>query len=203
VAVLYRRQPGVSTPNFKKSKKKLRDEFGISGDKKIILFVGSGFKRKGGYEFLKILSLVEGDFVAFMIGKEKRVNFYKNLAKNLMIDKKLFFTGARSDVEDFYSAGDILLLPTHYEPFSNVVLEAMSFKNAVFTSSQNGAHEILNSSFVMQTPQDFSIVPKIEELLNDSKKLEAIKEENYKIVQNFTIEKNAKQTLDIINKYLK
>jgi len=38
--------------------------------------------------------------------------------------------------------------------------------------------------------------------MNTSDKLENIKEENYKTVQNFTIEKNAKKTMEIINEYL-
>lgn len=78
----------------------------------------------------------------------------------------------------------------------------MSFKNAIFTTKQNGAHEILNDEYTLDTPQDYSTVRKIDELLDNPEKLKAIKDENYKIVQNFTIEKNAKETMDVINEYL-
>ncbi|MCD8476745.1 MAG: glycosyltransferase, partial [Sulfurospirillum sp.] len=90
----------------------------------------------------------------------------------------------------------------HYEPFSNVILEAMSFQNVVITTKQNGASEILDSPFVMQSPQDFSIVKTIDELLENAQKIEAIKQRNYEIVQNFTIEKNAQETMEVINEYL-
>jgi UDP-glucose:(heptosyl)LPS alpha-1,3-glucosyltransferase len=189
--------------NYKKAYEKLSKEFNLKKENKILLFVGSGFERKGAKEFLEILAKMKNEnYHAFIVGKEKKMSYYKQLAKTLHVEKNLHFTGPRSDVNDFYTISDIFLFPTKYEPFSNVVLEAMSFKNAVFTTKQNGAHEILNRNYILQTPQDYSIVKIIDELLENPKKLEEIKEENYKIVQNFTIEKNAKETMEIINEYL-
>lgn len=182
---------------------KLSKEFRIDSKKKIILYVGSGFERKGVAQFLQILSeLKSTNYQAFIVGKEKNLKFYQELAQSLHVKEKVCFTGARSDVDDFYTISDIFLFPTQYEPFSNVILEAMNFKNAVITTKQNGAHEILNKNFIMKTPIDLSIVQKIDNLLIDNKKLEKIKEENYQIVQNFTIEKNAKETMKVINEYL-
>ena len=177
----------------------LKNEFNLKNEK-IILYVGSGFDRKGVKEAIEIVSKLETEVKLIVIGKEKNIKHYKSLAHSLHVD--VIFTGTRRDVDKFYSMSDIFLFPTKYEPFSNVVLEAMSFNNAIFTTKQNGAHEILNQNFVMQTPQDYSISKKIDELLNNPEKLKAIKDENYKIVQNFTIEKNAKETMDIINEYL-
>jgi len=177
----------------------IQKEFNLK-DEKIILYVGSGFERKGVKEAIKIVSKLKNRVKLIIIGKEKNISYYKNLANSLHVDT--IFTGVRSDVDKFYSMGDIFLFPTHYEPFSNVVLEAMSFKNVVITTKQNGAHEILDNKYIMQTPQDYSIVKKIDELLKDNKKLEAVKKQNLGIVQNFTIEKNAKETMKIINEHL-
>jgi len=193
----------IKKSNYEKSFTKLASQFKMDRDKKIILFVGSGFERKGVKEFLQILSKLKSkNYHAFIIGKEKKLNIYKQLSTSLHVDDYVTFTGARSDVDDFYTISDIFLFPTGYEPFSNVVLEAMSFQNAIFTTKQNGAHEILDDEYTLETPQDSSIVTKINELLENPDKLKAIKDENYKIVQNFTIEKNAKETMDIINEYL-
>jgi len=169
-------------------------------DEKIILYVGSGFERKGVKEVIEVVSKLKSKSKLIVIGKEKKLDYYKNLAKTLKVDA--IFTGSREDVNKFYSMSDIFLFPTHYEPFSNVVLEAMSFNNAIFTTKQNGAHEILKDEYIMQTPQDYSIVNTIDDLLENPEKLKEVKEENFKIVQNFTIEKNAKETMDIINEYL-
>ncbi len=202
IAVVYN-GVNIKKSNYEKSFTKLSSEFRIKKEKKIILFVGSGFERKGVKEFLEILSKLKSrNYHALIIGKEKKLNYYKQLSNSLHLHDIVSFTGARSDVNDFYTISDVFLFPTGYEPFSNVVLEAMSFHNAIFTTKQNGAHEILEDEYILQTPQDYSIVDKIDALLENPKKLEAIKEENFQIVQNFTIEKNAKETMDIINEYL-
>ncbi len=187
--------------NLDLSLKKLQHEFSIDKQQdKIFIYVGSGFQRKGVEEFLTILSkLKKQNFKAFVIGKEKRMDYYKKLAKQFNIDSKVIFTGARDDVSDFYAIGDIFLFPTRYEPFSNVVLEAMNYENVVITTRQNGASEILNAEYVMNRPDDYSIVEKIDLLLSNENKLKELKEENLKIVQNFSIEKNMKETLKVID----
>jgi UDP-glucose:(heptosyl)LPS alpha-1,3-glucosyltransferase len=181
---------------------KIKQEFNIT-DEKILLYVGSGFKRKGVEEFLRLVAKLNTQNIkAFIIGKEKNLKFYQDLAVNLGIQNKVIWTGARSDVNNFYALSDIFLFPTHYEPFSNVVLEAMSYNNVVFTTKQNGASEILDNEFIMQSP-DEDISHKIDELLQNPVKLQHIQEENYQKVQQFSIEHNAKQTLEIITKVLK
>ena len=189
--------------NYQKSFDKLSNEFSIKKDQKILLYVGSGFKRKGVKEFLQIISKLRNlDIKAFVIGKEKDIEYYQELSLKLKIDDRVIFTGPREDVDDFYTISDIFLLPTHYEPFSNVVLEAMGFENAVFTTKQNGASEVLDSSFIMNNPSDFSIISAIEELFNNPSKLENIKKENRAKSEKFSIENNLSETLKVIDKFI-
>lgn len=190
--------------DFMSSNEKLSKEFNIDKLKeKIFVYVGSGFKRKGVEEFLEILSkLSYRDFKAFIVGKEKKISYYKDLAKELGLENKIIFTGPRSDVKDFYTVADIFLFPTRYEPFSNVILEAMSYENVVITTKQNGASEILDNDLVMEYPKDFSIVKKIDDLLSNQNKLDKCKEKNLEIVQSFSIEENVKQTLKVIDEVI-
>ncbi len=186
-----------------KSKENLEKEFSFDLKEKIILYVGSGFKRKGVKEFLEILSKLKNkNFRAFIIGKEKKMDSYKSLAKNLGLENKVIFTGARSDVKDFYTMSDIFLFPTRYEPFSNVVLEAMNYENVVITTKQNGASEILSNEYTMNSSEDFSIVEKIDKLLINDLEIEKVKKDNLEIIQNFSIEKNVQQTLKVINEII-
>ncbi len=136
------------------------------------------------------------------MGKEKNIEYYQQLSKELDIDRQVIFTGARGDVDDFYTISDIFLFPTHYEPFSNVVLEAMSFENAVFTTRQNGASEILNNDFVMDNPNDFSVITRINHLLENPSKLDDIKKANRLKVKKFSIENNLQKTLKVINEVI-
>jgi UDP-glucose:(heptosyl)LPS alpha-1,3-glucosyltransferase len=190
IEVIYNGVPIKELANFDDIKK----EFNIQNEK-ILLYVGSGFKRKGVEEVLEIASKLK-NYKLFIVGKEKNMDYYKILAKTLGVDA--IFTGPRSDVDKFYSMADIFIFPTHYEPFSNVVLEAMSYKCAVFTTAQNGASEILDEKFIMQNPKDYKI-NLIQKLLDDEKYLNEIKEKNYQIAKNFSIEKNVEETLKVIN----
>lgn len=189
------------TINHESSFKKLSKEFDIDKNSSILLYVGSGFKRKGVEEFLEIIAKLKNQSVkAFIIGKEKNLEYYQQLSKDLKIDKTVIFTGPRADVDDFYTIGDIFLFPTRYEPFSNVVLEAMSFENAVFTTRQNGAHEILTDEYIMASSKEFSVAKKIDDLLEDAKELSDIKRENKLIASKLSIELNMQKTIKVINK---
>ncbi len=175
----------------------IKKEFDIK-DEKILLYVGSGFERKGVKELLEIASRLKG-YKLFIVGKEKIMQSFINIAKDLNVNA--IFTGPRSDVDKFYSMADIFIFPTHYEPFSNVILEAMNFKCAVLTTKQNGASEILDKEFIMENPKDYK-VNLIQNLLDDEDLLNRIKEKNHKTAQNFSIEKNVNETLKVINETL-
>lgn len=185
--------------DYQKSFDKLSKEFSINKDQPIILFVGSGFKRKGLKEFLQMVALLKTKNIkAFVVGKESNMSYYQNLSKKLKIDSITFFTGPRADVNDFYTISDIFLFPTHYDPFSNVVLEAMYFENVVFTTSSNGACEILDDDFIMDKPYDEKVLKLIDNLLKNRINLEKEKTKNKKISKQFSIDKNLKKTLEVI-----
>jgi len=186
--------------DYAQSYQKLSNEFDLQSDTPIILYVGSGFKRKGVEEFLGIISKMTTKCQAFILGKEKKIYYYEQLAKDLGVDNKVVFTGPRTDVVDFYTISDIFLFPTHYEPFSNVVLEAMNFGNAVFTTKQNGAHEILSEKYIMSSPKDFSVVDRIDKLLRNKDALRAAKKDNQLMAAKLSIETNMMKTLEIIKK---
>lgn len=189
--------------DYKLSFEKLSKEFNLTKDSPIILFVGSGYKRKGVYEFLKIIKALENkDVISIIIGKEKNIKFYNSLAIELGIESRVIFTGARNDVDNFYAISDIFLFPTHYEPFGNVILEAMNKKNVIFTTMQNGASEIIGREFIMQNPLDFTVVEKINMLLKNKELLKEVQDHNRHKSKQFSIEKNLELTLNLIDEVI-
>jgi UDP-glucose:(heptosyl)LPS alpha-1,3-glucosyltransferase len=186
--------------NYQQSFDRLSKEFPIDYKQKILLYVGSGFERKGVEEFIQIVAKLKSlNLKAFIVGKDKNIEYYQELCHKLKIHNQVIFTGVREDVDDFYVISDIFLFPTHYEPFSNVVLEAMNFENVVFTTSQNGASEILEKKYIMKSPQDYSIVKEISNLLADNNAMRSVKQKNQLKLKSFSIEINLKKTLEIIN----
>ena len=189
--------------NLQLSFGRISKEFSLDEKQSIILYVGSGFKRKGVEEFLQIISrLKTSDIKAFIIGKAKNIKHYQDLSEKLGIENQVVFTGPREDVDDFYTISDVFLFPTHYEPFSNVLLEAMSFENAIFTTRQNGASEILDNEFVMDNPEDLSVVQKIDKLLLNKEALRIVKKSNRDKSKEFSIEENLSETLKVINEVI-
>lgn len=204
ITVVYN---GINLINYdyEKSFISLSQEFNIKKSDSIILFVGSGYKRKGVEEFLKIISHLSdfhSNLKVFVVGKEKNIPYYLALRKHYNLEHIVIFTGPRNDVIQFYTIADIFLFPTHYEPFGNVILEAMNLKTAVITTKQCGGGELLNTSEIMDSPSDYSIVKRIKELLSDKISLEQLKNENFNKSMFYTIEKNATETMAIISKYV-
>jgi UDP-glucose:(heptosyl)LPS alpha-1,3-glucosyltransferase len=205
ISVIYNGIPFQKIDN--ETIKKLRDEtlreYGVNSDLPIILFVGSGFKRKGVREFLQTLSKLQRPFHAFVVGKESRLSTYQRLSRKLGIKSLVTFTGPREDVNRFYAAGDIFFFPTHYEPFGNVILEAMNYKNAVITTRQCGAGELIDSNYLLENPGDLRAVTLLNELLENQETLQKIKTDNYEIASGYSVDNNIDQTLELIKNILK
>lgn len=195
---------GISIPNcFDKaiSKQNLCQKFPILTNKILLLFVGSGYARKGLKESLLMLSNIPKlDWHFLVVGKEKHQKYYEKLAKQLEISEKVLFLGAQSEVSQFYAASDIFLFPTTYEPCSNATLEAASFGNAIITTKQNGAGELFDQAFLLDSPQDIIRGKDIlTKLLNNPNILKQAQENCTKAIQFLSIQNNLQQTIQLIN----
>ena len=58
---------------------------------------------------------------------------------------RVHLVGRQQDVRPWYVAADALVLPTLYDPFANVVLEAMASSLPVVTSFKCGAVDLIRS----------------------------------------------------------
>jgi len=139
---------GVDTityhPDLKRSRAEVRASLGLSTDVSLYLFVGSGFERKGLPAALKALArLPEGNLL--VIGRDRHAARYQRLAGDLDLGARVQFLGALPDVRPYYGAADALVLPTLYDPFPNVALEAMASGLPVITSTTSGAAELIEN----------------------------------------------------------
>jgi UDP-glucose:(heptosyl)LPS alpha-1,3-glucosyltransferase len=71
---------------------------------------------------------------------------WKRRATRLGIADRVRFLGVRRDLDVLYQAVDAMVLPTRYDPFANVTLEAAASGLAIVTSSANGAAEWLGDA---------------------------------------------------------
>ena len=138
------------------TRNEVRQTLGILQTIPILLFVGSGFKRKGLPFAIKALARLDFDVRLIVIGKD-RINHYRALAKKEGVEKRVIFLGPLVDVEKYYCASDLFVFPTIYEPFGNVCLEAMAAGIPLVTSRICGGSEILDegkNGYIIDNPTD-------------------------------------------------
>lgn len=123
---------------------RIRAEMGIGGDVPLILFVGSGFERKGIPALLNALARMERrDAELLVVGRDRKERAMRELAARLKLADRVRFVGAQRDVRPYYGAADCFALPTIYDPMPNAALEALACGLPVVTSSTCGAAELI------------------------------------------------------------
>lgn len=139
-----------------------------------LLFVGHGFRRKGLYYLLQGLARVERSFQLSIVGKDRDAHYFMQLAKRLNLNVKFF--GERCDILSFYQVCDLLVIPSTYDPFANVTVEALAMGLFVVSSKENGAHEILTeqTGAIFQDLKDAESVAKtLQKALSHPKTVES------------------------------
>jgi UDP-glucose:(heptosyl)LPS alpha-1,3-glucosyltransferase len=121
---------------------RLRDEMGLSG-KTVLLFVGGGMRTKGICKTLAAAARCGLDFELLIVGKDKHVAACRAAAETLGIAPRCRFLGPQPDVLPFYAVADIFVLPSHFETFGLVYLEALAMGIPVLISKAAGAAELI------------------------------------------------------------
>jgi UDP-glucose:(heptosyl)LPS alpha-1,3-glucosyltransferase len=121
----------------------LRARLGVADDRPVILFVGSGFARKGVNEAMEALARLGGDAELWVVGQDARTESFAARARRLGIGQRVRFVGPCHDTLPWYGAADVLTLPSLYEPFGTVVLEAMASGLPAVVSGDCGARELV------------------------------------------------------------
>jgi glycosyltransferase involved in cell wall biosynthesis len=134
---------GIDLTRFNRnaeSGQSIRREFNIPADAKVLLFVGHEFHRKGLAHAAGALDRLGDDFLLLVVGSDNPAP-YRKLARKAR--DRVIFAGARSDLPALYSAADAFVLPTAYETFSLVCMEAMACSLPVFATPVGGIEEYL------------------------------------------------------------
>ena len=159
IAVLYN---GVDPQRFHPSlrakwRDAIRNEWGIPLEATVVLFVGSGFRRKGLDRLLGVWGSASlKDSYLLVVGDDARMRAYKAWATK-QAPGRIIFLGRQDKVERFYGAADLLALPSIQEAFGNVILEALASGLPVVVSRSVGAAEVLTGSLaegVIERPDD-------------------------------------------------
>jgi UDP-glucose:(heptosyl)LPS alpha-1,3-glucosyltransferase len=181
-----------------------RELHSIDGAKPIVLFVGSGFKRKGLAFLLQAFARAGGDALLWVVGKDDP-SAYRKLAQTLGIGPRVVFWGPQKDVAPFYGAADIFALPALYDPFPSVVLEAMASGLPVITTAQCGAAEIIDQGregYVLEYPDKVAEMGRFLELLYDPDRRRAMAAAARKKAEAFPVERALQELQSLYDELL-
>jgi glycosyltransferase involved in cell wall biosynthesis len=123
-----------------------RSKFALP-EEKIVLFVGRLVYEKGVHVLVnavsKVLTKVNAKFI--IVGNGYMKEQLSNIVKNMGFAHKVMFTGFVDDdtLRKLQRCADVSVVPSLFEPFGIVALEAMAAKSPVVVSDTGGLSEIV------------------------------------------------------------
>jgi UDP-glucose:(heptosyl)LPS alpha-1,3-glucosyltransferase len=186
---------GIPIADFRPSdenRKRMRSSLGLEGNDITLLFVGSGWERKGLRFAVSALDSL-GENVRLLVagrGNEKR-----------FAADRVQFLGQASELPALYSAADIFILPTLYDPFSNACLEALAFGLPVITTRDNGFSEIIDDAIhgsIIEDPRDVESLRRAITHWSDQQLRERTCPLAIERASHFDIAVNVERTLEVL-----
>jgi UDP-glucose:(heptosyl)LPS alpha-1,3-glucosyltransferase len=137
----------------------LRRELKIPLEAPVVLFLGSGYRRKGLDSLIAAMPRIKkvARQAALVVAGKGEVKRYREKARGMGVERNILFLGPTQRSRELYAASDLFALPTIYDPFSNACLEAMATGIPVLTSRANGVSELIldrKNGFLLQDPLD-------------------------------------------------
>lgn len=135
---------GVDTRKFKRVKTDIKDRFGCEF---LSTTVCRLIPQKGVEYLVNAVKEIEGDFKAVIIGRGPELKELKSLVKKFGLEKKIEFITSFIPEEElikYYSASDFSILPSLWEPFGIVLIEAMACGNPVIATDVGGVPEVVS-----------------------------------------------------------
>ena len=181
-------------------RKAARNELGINPDTKLVLYVGRFDRRKGietlvravgqsklfGREDFKLI-ICGGSRAGHSDGKER--DRIEKIVAELGMTQMTEFPGrvTQKDLPFYYGAADVCVVPSHYEPFGLVAIEAMASFTPVVASDVGGLQfTVVNEETgLLAPPQDVpAFANAIDRILLDAQWSEELGQAARKRVEN-------------------
>ena len=196
---------GVNTHVYehaaKQDLKMFRSTFALP-EEKLVLFVGRLVYEKGAHVLInaipKVLEKVDAKFV--IVGSGYMKEQLSNIVKSMGLEHKVLFTGFLDDetLLKLQKCADVSAVPSLFEPFGIVALEAMAAKSPVVVSDTGGLSEIVEHDVtgVKVYPNNpDSLAWGITKILLDENYRNRIRENAYmKVQEKYDWDKIAQQT---------
>jgi UDP-glucose:(heptosyl)LPS alpha-1,3-glucosyltransferase len=175
------------------ARQKSRANLALAPDEVVVLFAGSGWERKGLRYAIKAVEACRDLKICLLVaGRGEEMHYRSGRTR---------FLGEVADLRPIYMAGDIFILPTIYDPFSNACLEALASGLPVITTRANGFSEIIEDRIhgsIVDRANDVSDLRKAIEVWSNPTRRSVARPSILKRASQFDISKNVERTLAIL-----
>ncbi len=179
-------------------KAEAKAQLGFSSDEQIVLYVGRFDPRKGIETLVRAFaqSVVEKRKLVIVGGSDKKRgdkserDRIADLVAELELRDRVIFAGriGHEHLANYYAAADVTVIPSHYEPFGLVAIEAMACGTPVIASDVGGLRftVIPNQTGLLVPPQnEVAFSQAIDQILNYPEYAQTLQRRAIKRVQNY------------------
>jgi D-inositol-3-phosphate glycosyltransferase len=190
---------------------------GLKPDDRMILFVGRIEPLKGVDTLIQAMSclqvkeadgkplhlaIIGGDPAASPEEMNTEMARLQKLCADLGLDQSVVFLGMRDQdkLPYYYSAAEVVVMPSHYESFGMVALEAMACGTPVIASEVGGLGYLVRdgeTGFTIPDQEPDTLCDKISWLLNDGELHATMSRKAVEYAQDYAWEKIAKQIVRV------
>ncbi len=185
---------------------KARAAWSLPDDALVLAFVGNNWPLKGVPTILAAMGRLKQrpgtPPVKLLLAGKGKPAYAQQWAAAAGVKDDLVLVGPTQHVEEVYAAADVFVLPTHYDPFAVVTLEAMAMGLPVVTTAANGAGELVEDGqegFVLKDPDDPAALADHLTTLTDDATRTRLGTAAMERARPFTHEANAQATLVVLH----
>jgi glycosyltransferase involved in cell wall biosynthesis len=124
---------------------RLRESLGVADGDTLFLFCGRFERQKGVDVLLDAMARVapEARAVLVLCGIGELEPQLRQQARDLGIDHRLVWAGWQADVRPYYAAADVFVMPSRWETFGLVFLEAMNYGLPILSTRTQAVPEVV------------------------------------------------------------
>jgi UDP-glucose:(heptosyl)LPS alpha-1,3-glucosyltransferase len=182
-------------------REKSRAELKLKPDQIALLFAGSGWERKGLLFAIEAMAICKNRKLRLLVAGRGNPRPYKTRRFFFWREDPVRFLGEIAGLMPAYTAADIFILPTIYDPFSNACLEALACGLPVITTRSNGFSEVIQDGVngsIIDRPANLTGLRDAIRFWSDPSGRETARRANSARASQFDISKNVEQTLNVL-----
>lgn len=211
--------PGVDTSHFYPiPSDEAKAAIDMSASERMLLFVGRIEPLKGVDILIKamasirrdcgdqdcpnILTIIGGDPEASQEMMTAEMTRLQAICRDLGMDDVVLFLGKRSQdtLPYYYSAADVLVMPSHYESFGMVALEAMACGTPVVASQVGGLAFLVQdgiTGYVVPDGEPNLLIERLTTLIRDDQLRKKMGDQAAILAQNYSWDRIAERIVNV------